>query len=298
MRGPTFIIAGAPKCGTTAIYEYLQTHPQVFLTDPKEPHFYADDLLTHREIRTRDDYERLFETTTPDKLAIGEASVCYMHSKVALPRVREEFPNVKLVILLRQPVDFLLSFHSDLVRICCEDESSFEKAWELQDERRASGRVPRLCQVPWFLDYRELGQFSRHLKRVLQLFPADQLKVMLFDDFKESPQRVYEAILEFIGVPSDGRTEFPRVNAARRNRFSWLARCQSTVVQTLPRQCIQFGKRLGLGQLNRTITDLNSKSTTTAPLREEFRRHLIEEFRDDIDALADLIGRDLNHWKK
>jgi hypothetical protein len=118
MRGPTFIIAGAPKCGTTAIYEYLQTHPQVFLTDPKEPHFYADDLLTHREIPTRNEYERLFETATADHLAIGEASVWYMHSTVALPRVREEFPNVRLVIAAAGRLSSVTSFRScmDLLR--------------------------------------------------------------------------------------------------------------------------------------------------------------------------------------
>ena len=298
MRGPNFIIAGAPKCGTTALYEYLQTHPRVFLTDPKEPHFFADDLGTHREVPTRDAYQRLFDGVTDEHLAVGEASVWYLHSQVALRRVREEFPDVRLVLILRQPIDFLRSLHSDLVWVCFEDEPDFETAWGLQEQRRAGERVPSLCQVPWFLDYRSVGQLSRHVSRLREIFPREQTQIMLFDDFKDSPQRVYENVLKFLEVPSDGRTEFPRVNAGKRSRLSWLARCQATVVRTLPRPCIQFGKRLGLGHLNRKVTQLNSQPAAPAPLSAEFRQRLVVEFQDDIEALADLLGRDLAHWKR
>src|SRR4051794_4338919 len=115
MQLPNFMIAGAPKCGTTALYRYLQTHPQVFLTDPKEPHFYADDLAGHREVPTRENYLRLFDRVLPQHTAIGEASVWYMHSSDALQRIKAEMPQVRLVVMLRQPIDFLRSLHSDLV---------------------------------------------------------------------------------------------------------------------------------------------------------------------------------------
>jgi hypothetical protein len=297
-RGPSFIIAGGPKCGTTAIYQYLSTHPRIFLTTPKEPHFYADDLGTHREVQTRSEYERLFRQVTAQHQAIGEASVCYMHSKVALPKVRAEFPDVKLIVVLRQPIDFLRSFHSDLVWICFEDEPDFEKAWHLQDERRAGRRIPPLCQVPWFLAYRELGQLSRHLARLLSVFPREQTKILLFDDFKESPQAIYESILQFIGVESDGRQDFPRVNAGKQSRLSWLARTQATIVQSLPRSWIQFGKRVGLGKMSRAVRQWNSRPNSPPPMRREFREHLLDEFSSDIDALSELLQRDLSHWKK
>jgi len=85
---PTFMIIGAPKCGTTALYEYLQTHPQIFITEPKEPHFYADDLGDHRMIGTRAEYDELFKGVTANHLAVGEASACYMHSSVAMPKIK------------------------------------------------------------------------------------------------------------------------------------------------------------------------------------------------------------------
>ena len=298
MRGPNFIIAGAPKCGTTALYEYLQTHARVFLTNPKEPHFFADDLGSHREAPTRDAYNRLYAAATDEHQAVGEASVLYLHSSVALRRVHDEWPDMRLIIILRHPVDFLRSLHSDLVWVCFEDEPDFPRAWAMQDERRAGRCIPRLCQVPWLLDYRSLGQFSRHVARMLELFPREQIKLMLFDDLQESPQRVYTEVLEFLGVPPDDREAFPRVNAGKRSRLAWLAQCQTTVIQALPRSCLQFGKRLGLGRLSRTVMQLNSQPATSAPLTGDFRRQLVDEFRDDIDALAEMLGRDLSHWKK
>src|SRR4051812_4112884 len=87
---PTFMIVGAPKCGTTALYEYLQTHPQIFISNPKEPLFYAEDLGAHRNVFSRGEYEKLFSTAGPQHLAIGEASAWYLHSSVALPTVKRE----------------------------------------------------------------------------------------------------------------------------------------------------------------------------------------------------------------
>ena len=71
-RDPTFMIVGAPKCGTTALYEYLQAHPQVFVSDPKEPHFYAEDLGAHRSVFTRAEYHKLFALARPE-LASGRS---------------------------------------------------------------------------------------------------------------------------------------------------------------------------------------------------------------------------------
>lgn len=297
MQAPNFIIGGAPKCGTTALYEYLQTHPQVFLTNPKEPHYYAEDLGDHRSVFTHDEYQRLYAPATEQQTAVGEASVWYLHSSVALSRVKQDLPDVRLIILLRQPIDFLCSLHSDLVWVCFEDEPDFETAWNLQQRRRVGQRIPKLCQVPWFLEYQSLGQLGGHICRLLKLFSREQLKILLFEDLIQSPGRVYEEVLTFLGLPSDGRSQFPRVNQSKRNRSTWLARCQATVVQTLPRPLIRVGKRLGLGHINRGMTRLNSQVSPARPLREGFRQQLIETFRDDTELLSQLIGRDLGHWK-
>jgi hypothetical protein len=297
-KKPTFMIVGAPKCGTTALYEYLQTHSQVFVSDPKEPHFYADDLGAHRTTITQAEYDELFSEAGPEHRAIGEASAWYLHSKVALPKIARELPNTKLIVMLRNPVDLLRSLHSDLVWICFENEPDFERAWSLQDERQVGRRVPKLCQVPWFLQYREVGRLARHVRRLLEKFPREQVRFYLLDDLKDSASRVYQDALTFLGLPNDGRNVFPRVNASKRNRLQALARMQSILVRSLPRPCIQASKRVGLGMLNRAITVLNSVENQPTPPSDEFRRQLVQEFREDMCELQDLLGRDLKHWNR
>src|SRR4029079_12567970 len=140
---------------------------------------------------------------------------------------------------------------------CFENEPDFEKAWSLQDERRSGFHVPKLCQVPWFLQYREIGRLAGHVRRLLDLIPREQVRFYLLDDLKDSSRQVYQDTLAFLGVPDDGRRHFPRVNASKRNRLQGLARLQSAVVRALPQSCIKAGKLVGLGKLNRSITDLN-----------------------------------------
>lgn len=296
MPSPNFMIAGAPKCGTTALYRYLQTHPQVFLTEPKEPHYYAEDLGAHREVPQREAYLRLFDKVQPQHRAIGEASVWYMHSAHALERVKVEHPNVKLLILLRNPVDFVRSLHSDMVWICFEDQRDFQQAWALSPERRAGQRVPKLCQVPWFLDYQSCGQLGRHVERLLQVFPREQIKFILLDDLQQSPQRVYEETLAFLGLESDGRTEFPRFNAGKQNRSPFLAACRAAVIRSLPRPLVEAGKRIGLGYVSNKVMQLNSRPASKTPLQDDFRREIADFFRDDVGLLGELLGRDLTRW--
>ena len=293
---PNFMIAGAPKCGTTALYRYLQTHPQVFLTDPKEPHYYAEDLGAHREVPQRAAYLRLFDKVEPQHRAIGEASVWYMHSAQALERVKAEHPDVKLLVMLRNPVDFVRSLHSDMVWICFEDESDFEQAWALSAERRAGRRVHKLCQVPWFLDYQRCGQLGRHVEHLLQVFPREQVKFMLLEDLQDAPQCMYEETLSFLGVSSDGRTEFPRFNAGKQNRSPFLAACRAAVIRSLPRPLVEAGKKIGLGYVSNQVMQLNSRPASKTPLRDEFTHEIQQYFREDIALLSDLLGRDLGNW--
>jgi len=297
MNAPDFVIAGAPKCGTTALYEYLRPHPRVFLSDPKEPHYFADDLFAHRTITSLDDYRRLFRAAGSEQTT-GEASAWYLHSSVAIPRLLAHRPDVKLIVMLRQPADLLRSLHSDLCWVCFEDEPDLEKAWELQAERRCGSRVPRLCQVPWFLQYQSVGCLGAHVQRLLQHVSRDQVKLVLFDDFCASTAQVYGEVLSFLNLRHDGRTEFPRVNASKRNRSNLIAKLRSTIVQSLPRPVVNFGKILGLGHVSHQIARWNSKTQSPAPVAADFRERVIEELSDDIDLLGEIIGRDLSHWKQ
>lgn len=299
VRLPNFVIAGAPKCGTTALYEYLRTHPSIFLPMPKEPQFFADDVGRHREVTRRQDYERLYAAAGPRHLAIGDASPWYMHSAVAMQRLSEELTrDLKIIIALRSPVEFVASLHSDLVWVCFENETDLARAWELQTARQQGEHIPGACLVPWFLQYRQLARFSPYVERVLRLYPREQLKVILLDDMKQSPAAVYGEVLDFLGVAPDGRSEFKQVNPASANRWPSLARWQSSLQYALPDWALRLGKGLGLGRINRSMKRLNTARRSRSAMLEELRQRMLAELMDDINRLEGLLDRDLSAWKR
>ena len=221
---PNFFLVGAPKCGTTALYEYLRPHPHVFMPELKEPHFFARDLGTYPRIKTLDAYAQLFAGSTGRHLAVGEASVYYLRSTVAIPAIREFNPAAKIIAMFRNPVDMVYSLHSQLLHVSEEIVEDFETAWRLQERRARGLDLPPAIRSPLLVQYAEVGRFGTQAQRVLSAFPADQVKLLLFDDFAASPQRVYDEVIAFLGIPHDGRREFPRINENKRSRVSWLRR--------------------------------------------------------------------------
>src|SRR4051812_22016289 len=101
---PDFFIAGAPKSGTTALFEYLSRHPSVFMPDIKEPNFFSSDLHTKGQRFRADEYLALFEAARSDQLT-GEASAIYLYSAVAVARLMQHNPRARVVVILRNPVE-------------------------------------------------------------------------------------------------------------------------------------------------------------------------------------------------
>ena len=144
---PDFVIAGAPKCGTTALYEYLRDHPQVFMTTPKEPHYFAKDLYSPHYITEESKYLRLFDSA-PKEAVRGEASVHYMFSNCALDNLLHHNPEIKIFILLRNPVELFRSWHAQLVYNGEEDIQDLEAAWGAQAARAEGRNLPVHLVLP------------------------------------------------------------------------------------------------------------------------------------------------------
>jgi hypothetical protein len=296
---PNFFIAGAPKCGTTALYEYLRPHPHIFMPELKEPHFFARDLGTYPRIKTMDAYAGLFAESTPRHLAVGEASVYYLRSTVAIPAIREFNPDARIIGMFRNPVDMVYSLHSQLLHVSEETVEDFETAWRLQDRRSRGLDLPPAIRSPLLVQYAQVGQFGTQAERVLSTFPAEQVKLILFEDFAASPQRVYDDVIGFLGIPHDGRTEFPRINENKRSRVGWLRRFYRKPPPVL-RDAIRSLKRAvggeGISALKKKIVALNTVRERRPPLSPALRAELVEAFRDEVALLSRLLNRDLSHW--
>lgn len=297
MTIPNFFIVGTLKSGTTALCEYLREHPQVFISRHKEPGYFALDLPSRRQVKNEEDYLKLFQTTAKGAKAFGEGSVWYLYSSQAVANIRAFNPNARLIVMLRDPINMLCSLHSHLLLYFEENEPDFQRAWGLQDRRKSGKDLPlrpELCDREMY-QYEQIGKFGQQVRRVLSIFPREQVKIVLFEDFVADTKSVYEDILDFLGLASDGRTDFTAVNTRRTYRFPKVAWLFFKLIAMFS----QMRKRMGILWNANILPVVDRFLTTSKPpagLDPAFRAELTEIFRRDVQLLSELIDRDLSHW--
>ena len=304
MREPNFIVAGAPRCGSTALYAYLSEHPQIFMSKVKELNYFASDFPAMQKItfRSHDDYLRLFDAATDDQLGIGEASPFYLFSDVAFERMYAALPNAKIIVSLRNPVDFVHSYHRLNLTLLREDETDLQKAWSLQEKRMRGEALPTNLREPELLMYGELGKFSQYVEKLFAIYPREQIKVVLLDDLKADTKAFYEDLLVFLEIPSDGREEFPQVNANFENKSQFLAKLfhpspkvYDVFMKTIALLGPGFMEKVSIFYKN--VEQLNTIPTKRSEMNPEFRTYLTDYFREDVEKLGELLGRDLSSWQ-
>jgi hypothetical protein len=282
------------------LYEYLRPHPNIFLPKVKEPHFFATDLGAYPSIRTMGEYLRLFAASTGAHLRIGEASVYYLRSTAALPNIQKFNPDARIIAMFRNPVDMVYALHSQLLYVGIENTPDFESAWRLQERRGRGVDLPPRIRSPLLLQYRMVGQFGTQAQRLLSLFPREQVKLILYDDFATSPQRVYDEVIAFLGIPHDNRREFPRINENKRARVAWLKDFSRKPPPTLHKAFRGLKRAMGgegISAIKKKIVALNTVRDRREPLSPQFRAELVQEFREEVSLLAQLLERDLSHWQ-
>jgi hypothetical protein len=296
---PNFFIVGAPKCGTTALYEYLRPHPNIFMPEIKEPHFFARDLGTYPRIKTLEEYTGIFAGSSTQHLGVGEASVYYLRSATAIANIREFNPDARIIAMFRNPVEMVHALHSQLLYVAEESESDFEAAWRLQERRSRGVDLPPGSRGPFLVQYAEVARFGTQTQRLLSIFPPAQVKLILYDDFTASPQTVYGEVVEFLGLPPDDRAEFPRINENKRARLAWLRdfyRKPPPVLHSAFRSLKRAVGAEGISAVKNRIVDLNTVKERRRPLSPAFRGELVAAFRDEVALLSRLLNRDLSHW--
>lgn len=293
---PTFFIVGAPKSGTTALDSYLADHPSIHMARPKEPHYFATDLPRYRDVSTESDYIRLFDTRGGKELG-GDASVFYLYSKEAIPLIKRFDSGAKLILMLRNPIEIVHSFHSQLLFGGDEEIKSFAEAWDAIPARKSGERIPKHCRAKELLYYDEIALLGHQLARVLAEFPRDQVHVIFFEDFAADTGHEYRRVLEFLRVKDDGRADFPRVNANRRHRLDFMP----LIIRTAGwlRAPLAMTKRAlaieEIGLMNR-LKAWDRVYEEREPLGAELRRSIASAYESDIGLLARITNRDLSHW--
>lgn len=299
VRYPDFFIIGAPKCGTSALYSYLRDHPQIYLPDLKEPQFFCSDFPELCQVSGPKGYSALFARAPANKL-VGEGSIWYLFSTVAVPKILEVAPNAKFIVMLRNPVEMAMSLHSQFLLTLQEDQDDFRNAWDLQDRRLANQCLPNHCPEPLILQYRRACALGEQLQRLYSTVDRSQVKVLRFDAFTQNTKPEYETVLKFLEVGSDDRSDFKTVNARRAYAFP-----RVIAVLREPPMLLKPGIFLGRQLLNRFgihptryLRRYLTVPTRSSPLDPNFRAQLTHAFRDDIELLESMLAVNLNHWKE
>lgn len=301
MSQPSFFIVGAPKCGTTALCKYLNRHPDIFIPQLKELHYFDTDLRTKKKANSLQAYRSLFAEGA-GKLC-GEGSPTYLYSKKAAKGIHDFNPDAKIIIMLREPAEMMYSFHSQhLFNGSSETVQDFEEALNLESERKQGRKIPARCVEPQILFYRDFASYFDQVKRYLDTFGSNNVKVILFEDFTQQTSKVFQEILEFLGIDPSFETDFAVKNSNKKVRNRFL----QTLIKYPPSRVLSFGKyliplpqsarRSLLESIKNRVRKFNTQQVSRSPLTPHLKQRLRKEFEPEIMKLATLIQRDLSHW--
>lgn len=260
MNLPNFLVLGAAKAGTTALFHYLQQHPDIFMYPGKESNFFAlmnqpldfrgpgdQFAINHFSITSLERYLAQFDGVGHER-AIGEASPLYLYDPRAPHTIQHFIPHAKLIAILRHPVERGYSAFAHMIRDGREPHPDFAHALAMEDERIADR-----WEHIWH--YTQMGFYAAQLRRYYDLFPSHQIQVYLYDDFVHNPLAVIHDIFRFLEV--DAR--FVPDTSMRHNVAS-------------------------------------SSHFPKPPLLPQVRQQLIQRFTPDILQLQTLLERDMSPW--
>ena len=292
------IIVGAPRCGTTAMFDFLAQHPDVCGSEPKEPHYFCTDFHEESDrhhgrrvrfvTRTPEAYRAIFHD--PSKPVQLEGSTAYLQSRSAAENIRAFDPEARILVMVREPVSLLHSLHAKMVSQGIEDLSDFQSALAAEDDRREGRRFPRGLYWPSSLYYSERIRLGEQIERYRAVFPADRIKVIVHDDFQADNLGVYAEVARFAGLDPSFRPHTRSVNPNRELRFPALARFFTLIGDSPLRQLFPVATWWSVG---RRLRFANRKLAPRRPLDPAIRRTLMARFRPEVERLSQVLDRDL-----
>jgi len=295
MALPNFLIIGAAKAGTTSLYHYLNQHPQIFMSPVKEPYFFSfvgetpnfqgpgAESVVNEAITDIEKYKKLFENSISE-IAIGESSASYLYIPKTAKFIHRYIPNIKMIAILRNPIDRAYSHFSMFVSEGREHISNFEKAI-LEEKKRLE------MNWGWSWQYTSVGLYYNQLKRFYNIFNKNQILIILYEDFRNNTIDIVRDIFAYLNVDE-------KFNPTLSVKYN---------VTLLPKNRSIHSFVKGDSKTKKIIKAVTPnnwrgriyKSLNYGPpnkLSIETRRRLRPLFQEDIIKLQDLIGRDLTRW--
>ncbi len=302
-RIPDFFIVGHPKSGTTALYNMLREHPQIFMPSLKEPLFFSSDMRLRfatprsgKVPQTLDAYLALFADADQNQLW-GEASSSYLWSRTAAAAIAELQSGARIIAVLREPASFLRSLHLQFMQIHVESQGSFRKALALEPARREGRSIPRRSHRPQLLLYSEHVRYVEQLRRYEEAFPRGQLLVLIYDDFRADNEATVRKILRFLELDDSAPVRVKDANptvVVRSPRLHELSQAVSLGQSPAARAANAIVKALGPRNVRRAVAIrerllMGSPRSADDALMLELR----QRYKPEVQALSEHLDRDL-----
>lgn len=284
-----FIGVGVAKAGTSWIYYCLKEHPQICCSEPKEIDFFNKNLGFHKSgagwnyQKGLEWYQKHFSHCQPGKIK-GEFSTRYFFEREALELIKQHFPNIKIIVSLRNPTDRAFSHY---LHLKSKKEyqnlfNSFEEALQKQAE------------------FKEQGLYAKHLQDCFEIFGREKTLVLIYEDIKKDPVRFIQQVFQFLGVDSTFVPEFSKrkanvslmrlskINRLVQNTYQWLDYCLAG------RVIIKVLKKLGIRKALFEWFVLKFKKPPQ--MKPQTRQQLQQFFQQDVKQLEQLLNKDLSFW--
>lgn len=310
---PDFLIVGAPKAGTTSLYHSLDRHPQIYMSPIKEPNYFASEVrpenfseewrpqVAQDQLALADylrgpmrekrfggivtkwqDYQKLF-ADVKDEVAAGEASVSYLWSRTAAANIQSRVPGAKIIVILRNPADRAFSQYLHAV-------TNGVVRWTFRQHIDASLRrtTDQFCASYPFLEY---GLYYEQVKRYLDNFPPEQVRIYWYDDYKNNGRQLLADVLTFLGADATLAPDLPEKHLEPRiSRFPVASRL-------LKNSGIwQAARRLAPRGARQFLRGVVFKSRNSLVMDARDREYLVNYYREDVRKLSMLLNRDLSGW--
>lgn len=287
---PNFIIVGAPKAGTTSLYHYLSEHPEVFMSDPKEVNYFSNEEIEAQGLYYQDfkaknlsEYQKLFVGADTQK-AVGEGSVSYLFYPKTPGKIKAAIPDVKIIILLRNPVERGYSHYLMDYRMGLTDLSYEEIVYKTGKHKNID---------LYYQQFVELGMYYEQVKRYLDLFGEQQVKIYLQEDLRTESEKVISDLYEFLGIDASHMIDTTKEH----NSFSMPK--NKFIHKLYVSHTIRFiVKTIFSNTLKEKFKNLFFERKKKPKLEKKLKEYLRELYSEDIKKLEQLIGRDLSAWYK
>lgn len=295
---PNFLIIGAEKAGTTALYNYLKQHPDIYMSPMKEPKFFSPNQ--QGAITNIDDYHSLFQAVDQE-IAIGESSPQYLNCITAPKLIKQYIPEVKIIALIRQPVVRAYSHYNMMLNLGHKYPPNFIKTF-----RKRMSIYQKSKRIESLKFYSFQGSFYyESLNRYLNEFHKDQFRVYLYDDFKDNNLEILKNIFEFLEVNKDftprisknwNKSYVPKNAQIHQAQVELLGK--PNLLKDILRWLLPDKLRKKLADKVLEITrDFRQKNLISLPdLPIKVRQEFTQVYYEDIIKVEKLLGIDLSRW--